>query len=99
MKKPTVVSDLLTQGDGMLRRLRQGSASADRTLAALRRVLPKELADAAWGAVLRDGRVTVLVRSAAWGTRIRYEAPRIVERLAADLGEEIREIRVKVRGS
>jgi hypothetical protein len=98
MKKPTVVSDLLSQAEGMLQRLREGTASAERTLAAVRRVLPPELADAPWGAVLRDGRLTVLVRSAAWGTRIRYEAPRIRERLAAELGAPVEEIKVKVRG-
>ena len=81
----------------MLQQLRHGTANAERTLAALRRVLTPELADAAWAAVLRDGKLTVFVRSAAWGTRLRYAAPGIAERLAAELGERIDEIKVKVR--
>jgi hypothetical protein len=98
MKKPTVVSDLLGKTQGVLQRLREGTASAERTLTVVRRVFPPDLADAVWGAVLRDGRLTVLVRSAAWGTRIRYEAPRLHDRLVAELGAPIEEIKVKVRG-
>lgn len=82
----------------MLQRLREGTASAERTLTVLKRVLPPELADAPWGAVLRDGHLTVLVRSAAWGTRLRYELPRAREKLAVELGAPVEEIKVKVRG-
>jgi hypothetical protein len=81
----------------MLGRLRAGSRDADRTLEALRRILPPELADRVWAAATRDGTLTVFVRSAAWGTRIRYLAPRFMERLAAELGIEIERIKVKVR--
>ncbi len=96
-KKPTSVSDLLERGQGLLGRLREGSAQADRTLQALRRVLPPELADKVWAAAARDGTLTVFVRSAAWGTRIRYLAPRFLAALARDLGIEIGGIKVKVR--
>lgn len=96
-KKPTSVSDLLERGQGLLGRLREGTAAADRTLQALRRVLPPELADKVWAAAARDRTLTVFVRSAAWGTRIRYLAPRFMAALAADLGVEIGRIKVKVR--
>ena len=76
MKKLTPVSDLLAQGKGMLQRLREGTQEADRALAGLRRQLPPELAREVWGAILKDGKLVVLVRSAAWGTRLRYLAPR-----------------------
>jgi hypothetical protein len=96
-KKPTSVSDLLDRGQGLLGRLREGTAEADRALAALRRSLPPELADKVWAATAREGTLTVFVRSAAWGTRIRYLAPRIIESLATELGTGVERIKVKVR--
>ncbi len=81
----------------MLQRLREGARDAERTLAALKRVLPPELAAEVWGAVMRERTLTILVRSAAWGTRLRYVAPRITNALAAELGVAIDEIKVKVR--
>jgi predicted nucleic acid-binding Zn ribbon protein len=45
-----------------------------------------------------DGTLTVLVRSAAWGTRLRYLAPRFLAALAADLGAPVERLKVKVRG-
>jgi len=97
MKKLTPVSDLLAHGSGMLRRLREGTVEAERTLAGLRRQLPPELAQEVWGAVMRDGTLTVLVRSAAWGTRLRYQAPSFKDALAAELGIAIERVVVKVR--
>ncbi len=81
----------------MLRRLREGTAEADRTLMSLRRVLPSELAAEVWGAVLRGAKLTIFVRSAAWGTRVRYAAPEAARALAAELGTAIDEVKVKVR--
>lgn len=81
----------------MLRRLREGTAEADRTLMSLKRMLPSDLAAEVWGAVLRDRRLTILVRSAAWGTRLRYAAPEAAKALAAELGATIDEVKVKVR--
>ena len=97
MKKLTPVSDLLSQSQGVLQRLRQGAADAERTLAALRRHLPPELAGQVWGAIAGDGKLTVLVRSAVWGTRIRYLAPHVKDALAAELGVAIERVIVKVR--
>ncbi len=98
-KKPTSVSDLLERGEGLLGRLRAGGREADRTLAALRRLLPPELAGQAWGASVKDGTLTILVHSAAWGTRIRYQAPRLSGPLAAELGCPIERVKVKVRAA
>jgi hypothetical protein len=81
----------------MLRRLREGTLEANRTLAGLKRQLPPELAQEVWGAVMRDATLIVLVRSAAWGTRLRYLAPRFKDALAAELGTEIERVVVKVR--
>ena len=97
MKKPTSVSDLLEHGQGMLQRLREGTRDAERTLAALRRKLPPEIAAEVWGASARDGTLTILVRSAAWGTRLRYVAPEMTAALAAELGVAIDHVKVKVR--
>jgi hypothetical protein len=97
MKKPTPVSDLLEHGPGMLQRLREGTRDAERTLTALRRTLPPEVAAEVWGATAHDGTLTILVRSAAWGTRLRYLAPEAIAALAAELGVAIERIKVKVR--
>jgi len=97
MKKPTAVSHLLAKGEGMLQRLRSGAADADRALAALRQALPPELAAEVWSASLRGTTLTAFVRSAAWGTRLRYVAPKAVPRVAETLGQAVDEIRVKVR--
>jgi hypothetical protein len=97
MKKLTPVSDLLAQGSGMLKRLREGTLEADRTLRGLKGHLPPELAQEVWGAGMRDTTLVVLVRSAAWGTRVRYQAPRFKDQLAAELGVAIERVVVKVR--
>lgn len=97
MKKPTAVSHLLEQGEGMLKKLRAGTAEADRSLAALRGVLPPELAREVWSASLRGATLTAFVQTAAWGTRLRYIAPRLTTPLSAALGATVEEIKVKVR--
>jgi hypothetical protein len=97
MKKPTAVSDLLGKGEGMLQRLRTGTAEADRALAALRRALPAEIGAEVWSAALRGTTLTAFVRSAAWGTRLRYVAPEVVGQVADALGKPVEEIKVKVR--
>jgi predicted nucleic acid-binding Zn ribbon protein len=89
---------LLKQAPGALARLREGTERAERTLAALRRLLPPEVAEQTWGASLKEGTLTVLVRSAAWGTRLRYLAPRLTGPLAAELALPIERVKVKVRG-
>ena len=97
MKKTTIVSHLLEQGEGMLKRLRRGSAEAERALAALRGVLPPEIGEQVFSAILRGATVTAFVPTAAWGTRLRYVAPQVIARLGAALGAPVEEIKVKVR--
>lgn len=96
-KKPTPVSHLLAEGPGLLKRLREGTQGAERTLSLMKRHLPREVADQVFGASLKDGTLTVLVRSAAWGTRLRYLAPEFTDTLGAALGGAIDRIKVKVR--
>jgi len=97
MKKPTPVSHLLEQGEGMLQKLRAGTAQAERTLAALRAELPPEIAQEVFSASLRGTTLTAFVATAAWGTRLRYVAPRLLDGLGAALGAPVEEIKVKVR--
>ncbi|MBX3704505.1 MAG: DUF721 domain-containing protein [Steroidobacteraceae bacterium] len=89
---------MLAKAPGALARLREGAGQAERTLVALRCRLPTELTEEVWGASLKDGTLTVLVRSAAWGTRLRYLAPRLLDDLAADLAAPVDRLKVKVRG-
>lgn len=99
MKKPTAVSDLLAQGNGLLKRLRTGTVEADRVLAGLRGVLPPDLAREVWGASLKGTTLTALVHTAAWGTRLRYVASKVTAPVADALGTPVEEIKVKVRAS
>ena len=96
-KKPTAVRHLLEQGEGMLKRLRSGTLEADRGLAALRAVLPPELAREVWSAALHGTTLTAFVSTAAWGTRLRYVVPKLTAAVAARLGAPVEVIRVKVR--
>lgn len=81
----------------MLQRLRIGAAEADRALAALRQALPPEIAAEVWSAALKGTTLTAFVRSAAWGTRLRYVAPQAAAKVAERLGQAVEEIKVKVR--
>ncbi len=81
----------------MLERLRQGAREADRSLEALRSALPPEIAAEVWSAALKGTTLTAFVRSAAWGTRLRYVAPDVLPDVAGRLGAAVEEIRVKVR--
>ena len=99
MKKPTAVSHLLEQGEGMLQRLRAGTAEAERSLAALKGLLPPEIAHQVWSASVRGATLTAFVATAAWGTRLRYVAPKLAPALGEALGTPIEEIKVKVRAA
>src|SRR5262245_36662076 len=99
MKKPTAVSHLLEQGEGMLKRLRAGTYEAERVLAALRALLPPEIGRQVFSATLRGSTLTAFVATAAWGTRLRYVAPGLAAELGAALGTPVEEIKVKVRAA
>jgi len=96
-EKPTSVSDLLGGAGGVLGKLREGSAAADRTLQAVRHGLPPALAGQVWGASVRSGELTLLVTSAAWATRIRFHAPALREGVARELGIELERVVTRVR--
>jgi hypothetical protein len=96
-EKLTSVSDLLGKGHGLLERLREGSAKADRALQAVREDLPDGLGTHVWGAAVRDRTLTVLVISAAWATRVRYHAPDLKDSAARRLDTVIDRVVVRVR--
>ncbi len=81
----------------MLQRLRAGTAEAERTLTALRRVLPPEIAGEVWSASQRGTTLTAFVNSAAWGTRLRYVIPGLKGAVGVELGVPIEVVKVKVR--
>ena len=81
----------------MLKRLRLGTLEAERCLAALRKLLPPEIAREVTSATLRGTTLTAFIPSAAWGTRLRYVAPKLIGAIAAELGAPVEEIKVKVR--
>ncbi len=96
-KNLTHVSDLLAKGQGLLEKLRRGAVEADRVLAGVRAQLPEELAEQVWGAVLKGSTLTLLVRSAAWGTRIRYHTGAGPASMSRALAVKVDKVAVKVR--
>ena len=81
----------------MIKRLREGTRDAERTLSVVKGHLPPEVADQVFGASLKDGTLTVLVRSAAWGTRLRYLAPEFTDSVGGRLGATIEKLKVRIR--
>lgn len=88
---------MLAKGQGLLERLREGSARAASVLDAVRASLPPELAGHVLGASVKGATLTLLVDSAAWGTRIRYQAPQLCGAVAGRLGMELSRAVVRVR--
>ncbi len=87
MRKTRSVSELLAEGQAALERLKSGAEAASRTLVALQRALPEEVAGHVFGATLdADGVLTVLVDSGAFATRLRFLLPELLPALAAALG-------------
>jgi small ligand-binding sensory domain FIST len=86
MRKARSVSELLAEGKATLERLKSGAENANRTLAALQRALPEDVAGHVFGATLEaDGALTVLVDSGAFATRLRYLLPELMPALAMAL--------------
>ncbi len=94
-EKPTEVSQLLRNSQGTLKKLQDAAQAASRTLEAVRACLPAPLGAEVWGASIRGQTLTLLVTSAAWGTRIRFHAA--VLRAALGPGPEGGIARVVVR--
>ena len=88
---------MLGKGQGLLERLRQGSAQAQGALQAVQDALPEGLGAHVWGAAVRDRTLTVLVASAAWATRVRYHAPGLREDVSRRLSVEVERVQVRVR--
>lgn len=88
---------MLGKGQGLLERLRQGASQAAAVLDAVRAELPAEPAGHVLGASTRGATLTLLVDSAAWATRIRYEAPGLCEAVGKRLGTELSRAVVRVR--
>jgi predicted nucleic acid-binding Zn ribbon protein len=59
--------------------------------------LPPEIAQEVFSATLRGTTLTAFVATAAWGTRLRYVAPKLLNRVGATLGAPVEDIKVKVR--
>ena len=86
MRKARSVSELLGEGKATLERLKAGAEAASRTLAAVQRVLPPEVAEHVFGATLdADATLTVLVDSGSFATRLRYLLPPLGTALATAL--------------
>jgi hypothetical protein len=99
MRKPKSVSELLAEGKATLERLKSGAEAANRTLVALQRVLPADVAGHVFGAVLDgDGVLTVVADSGTYATRLRYLLPDVLPGLGETLGAgAITGTRVRVR--
>ena len=97
MRKPIAVSDLLNQGQAKLQRLKAGAQAASHALAAVQSALPPELGAHIHAAGVSDGRLTVIVDSGSWATRVRYAAETLAATVGRALTAKISEVRVQVR--
>jgi hypothetical protein len=97
MRKPIAVSDLLKEGQTRLKRLNSGAEAASQALVAVQHALPGELSGHVFGVLLEGGRLTVVVDSGAWATRVRYALADLVPAVGQALGAEIASVRVQVR--
>jgi predicted nucleic acid-binding Zn ribbon protein len=88
---------LLGKGNPTLERLKEGARAAERTVAAVREVLPPDVAGHVWGASTAAGTLTVLVDSAGWATRVRYAVPELLQGVGERLGEPLAKVAVRVR--
>ena len=80
-----------------LDRLARKAAEAVGLADVVRRELPDLLGQHVVGAARRADDLVVMVDSAAWSARVRYAAPKLVQRLA-ELGEPVvGKVRVRVR--
>jgi hypothetical protein len=80
-----------------LDRLARKAAEAVGLADVVRRELPDSLGQHVVGAARRADDLVVMVDSAAWSARVRYAAPKLVQRLA-ELGEPVvGKVRVRVR--
>jgi hypothetical protein len=98
MKNPISVKDLLKSGLPDLARLKAAASEAERTFSAVQQALPDLLRPHVWGASVKDdGTLTVVVDSAGWATRIRYDAPELASDVARALARPISRLNLRVR--
>lgn len=88
---------MLSKGHGLLERLREGAARAATALDAVREELAPEPAGHVLSASVRGSTLTVLMDSAAWATRLRYEAPGLAEAVGRRLGTPLTRAVIRVR--
>ncbi len=97
-KKPLSISELLATQGQRLGALRAGAERAQSTLAQVEGALPPELAGCVHGASFEpDGRLTLLVESGAFATRLRYALPDLLPRILNDQGKPAERGRIQVR--
>lgn len=96
-QKPIQVSELLLNSQNGLKSLQNAALAASRTLEAVRECLPESFRTEVWGASLRGQTLTLLVTSAAWGTRLRYLTPELCESAGARLATSVSRVVIRVR--
>jgi hypothetical protein len=94
------VKDLLQHPSPVLAGLQREAGRQRDWLQWVRRELPAELAAHVSGATERSGELVIFAESAAWGVRLRYAAPQLVDGPAArQAGIVGVKIRVAPRGA
>jgi hypothetical protein len=98
MKKPILISKLLELNGQRLGALRAGAERAKDTLEQVKASLPTELAAHVHGASFEpDGRLTMLVESGAFATRLRYALPELLPKVLDADGKPAARGRIQVR--
>jgi Dna[CI] antecedent, DciA len=98
IKKPLSIRDLLGSHGQRLGALRAGAVRAQSTLEQVTAVLPPDLAGCVHGAAFEaDGRLTLLVESGAYASRLQYALPELLPKVLNADGQAADRGRVQVR--
>jgi len=87
--------DRIMRGSGPLEHLRRSARLQQALLERVRTSLPDALAGHCVAAVLQGDRLTLFADSPAWGSRLRFMAPRVAGALRGE-GPTVRTVKVRV---
>ena len=96
MQNPRSVSDLVSRTGNKLTALKMRSQERSLVVEQVRAALPPRLAQAVASAGIEQGRLTIGVVGAVWGSRIRYFTDSIRKRVSGSMGIEVLDVRIRV---
>jgi hypothetical protein len=96
MRKSSDIKGLFEGHSERLTSLKRQVGERSRILTAVAAALPSDLAASVATAGIKEGTLFLGAVSAAWATRLRYEAAALQQHVGTSLGVEIAKVRVRV---